>query len=135
MDKITNSCDVLFVFLLSRVRFTYPDCFFLLLQHKRLFVSFGITVMIYVGTSFFCDQSYLALLTQLCCIFIPLQSNLHPSAVQCTTRHRRLCIVLDAQNYSRGFQLTLLRMQVVLLIIIVVIPARHTKNRQRHPPS
>jgi hypothetical protein len=75
--------------LLSQVRFTYPDCFFLLLQHKRLFVAFGITV-IYVGTSFFC---------------------------------------------ARGFQLTLLRMQGALLIIIVVIPARHTKNRQQHPPS
>jgi hypothetical protein len=134
MGKITNSCDVLFVSLLSRVRFTYPDWFFLFLQHKRLFVAFGITV-IYVGTSLFCGQSFFALLTQLCCIFIPLQSNLHPSAVQCTTRHRRLCIVLVAQNYSRGFQLTLLRMQGVLLIIIVVIPARHTKNWQRHPPS
>jgi hypothetical protein len=52
MGKLTNSCDVLFVFLLSQVRFTYPDCFFLLLHYKRLFVAFGINV-IYVGTSFF----------------------------------------------------------------------------------
>jgi hypothetical protein len=54
----------------------------------------------------------------------------HPSAVWWTTRHCHLCIVLVAQSYSRGFQLTLLRMQGALLITTVVIPARHyTKNR------
>ncbi len=61
----------------------------------------------------------------------------HPSAVWWAAQHCCLCIVLVAQNYSRGFQLTLLRMQGALLIIIVVIPAprHHTKNQQQHPPS
>jgi hypothetical protein len=79
-DKIKNLWDVLFVFLLSWVRFTYPDCFFLLLHYKRY--CFLHQHHRYWNI-LFCDQSFLALLTQWCRPVILVHSNKQQGTVVC----------------------------------------------------
>ena len=55
---------------------------FLVATLQTFFVASCVNV-IKIGTSIFCDQSFLALLTQLCCLLILLQSDEQQGIIVC----------------------------------------------------
>ncbi len=98
IGKIIHLWDVLFVFLLSRIRLVYPDCSFLLLHFKRFLLFPASTSSI---------LKHLFLWPIFCgTVLNTIVLSSHPSALQWTTRRCRLCIVLVAQNIQEAFNST-----------------------------